>query len=118
MVRFEICGHVGRDPEPFGTEPNIAVRFSVAHTFPSFTTERGQVVPESTTWLNIVAWGSLGRAALKHVHKGDKVFVAGTIRQKEVINADNSKSVYYDYEAREIEFMSRTTPATSTDIQA
>lgn len=113
MVRFEICGNLGRDPQAYQAGQQQVVRFTVAHTFPSFTTDRGQMVPESTTWLNISAWGALGKAVLNHLHKGDKVFVSGTIRQRETTDQQGNRQYFTDYEAREVEFMQRRQEATT-----
>lgn len=107
MVRFEICGNLGRDPKAYNAGTAQVVRFTVAHTFPAFTTDRGQMVPETTTWLNISAWGQLGKAVLEHLHKGDKCFVSGIIRQRESTDQQGNKQYYTDYEAREVEFMTK-----------
>ena len=114
MVRFEICGNLGRDPRAFGQGQQQSVRFPVAHTFPSFTTDRGQLVPETTTWLDILCWGSLARVALQYLHKGDKVYVSGTIRTREIVDQNGQRRFFTDYEAREIEFMSKPSAAAAT----
>lgn len=119
MVRFEICGHVGAAPTAIATNAATpSCRFPVAHTFPAFVTERGQQVPEQTTWLQITAWGKQATAVLQHVNKGDKVYVEGVIRTREIKQADGTSKYYTDYEARVIEFMSKAPAQPQTNAAA
>lgn len=119
MVRFEICGHVGAAPAAIAANAATpSCRFPVAHTFPAFVTERGQQVPEQTTWLQITAWGKQATAVLQHVNKGDKVYVEGVIRTREIKQADGTSKYYTDYEARVIEFMSKAPAQTQPQTSA
>ena len=52
------------------------------------TSERGYVaqngtqVPERTEWHNLVFWRGLAETVEKYVHKGDKLYVEGSIRNR------------------------------------
>lgn len=102
-----LIGHVGEDPECGQlTDGNNWARFRVATTERSFTTSRGQQVPERTTWHNIECWGGLARVIAENVHKGDKLYIEGIHHTREYTNKDGRQDTWHSCDATYIEFLS------------
>lgn len=78
-----LIGNVGKEPDVKYYDADQAVA-----QFPLATTERGYVlqngtrVPDRTDWHNIVMWRDLAKIAERYVHKGDKIYVEGSIRYR------------------------------------
>ncbi len=78
-----LVGNVGRDPEVRYLDNHVCVA-----NLPLATTERGYVaqngtqVPDRTDWHNLVFWRGLAETVEKYVHKGDKLYVEGSIRTR------------------------------------
>ena len=78
-----LLGNVGKDPEVRYLDTGIAVAtFPLATTDRAYTLANGTQVPERTEWHNLVLWRGLAETAEKNVHKGDKLYIEGTIRSR------------------------------------
>ena len=104
-----LIGHLGADPEcgQFQDGTYFA-RFRMATTERSFTTAKGQVVPERTTWHNVDCFGGLARVVQQNLHKGDKVYVEGIHHTREY-EQDSKTQTWHTCDANYIEFLSQTT---------
>ena len=89
-----LFGRVGGLPtmETVG-ETNVA-KFSIA-TNHYRKSASGEMV-EETTWFNCVAWGKPAEQILKHVNKGDRLYVQGRPRHRDYTAKDGSKRVWSD----------------------
>ncbi len=91
MNKVMLIGNVGKDPEIKYYDTDQAVA-----TFPLATTERGYTLPNGTQvsvrtdWHNIVLWRGLAKIAERYIHKGDKIYVEGRIRNR---SYDDQKGV-------------------------
>lgn len=58
-----------------------------------------------TTFLPVVCFNNIGENVCKHLHKGSKVAVEGSIQQRNFIRKDGSKGSAYEIIASTIEFL-------------
>ena len=82
MNTTTITGNLVRDPELKFTNSGQAVaNFSIADNrrWQDRTTQQWQ---ESTTYVDVAAWGDLGHNTAESLSKGDRVTVTGRIEQR------------------------------------
>tara|TARA_R100001015_G_C4633230_1_gene197907 strand:+ start:4308 stop:4628 length:321 start_codon:yes stop_codon:yes gene_type:complete len=85
LNKIHIIGNVGRDPESITTSTGAALtKFSVAVKSQS----KGD---DQTQWFNCKAFTNTATYVLKHVQKGTKVFIEGSMKS----NKYNDKE-YWD----------------------
>ena len=81
LNKVMLIGNVGRDPEVHYRDNGLCVaNVTLATTERGRTLQNGTQVPERTEWHNLVFWRGLAETVEKYVHKGDKLFVEGTLR--------------------------------------
>lgn len=86
-----LIGNVGADPEVRHLDKNVCVaNVSLATTDRGYTLQNGTEVPERTEWHNLVFWRGLAEVVEKHVRKGDKLYVEGSLRSR---NYDDQNGV-------------------------
>jgi single-strand DNA-binding protein len=77
-----LVGNLGKDPEVRHLENGAAVaNFSLA-TSESYKDRNSGELVTNTDWHNIVLWRGLAEIAEKYLHKGDKVYIEGKIRNR------------------------------------
>lgn len=78
-----LIGNVGADPEVRYIENGTCTaRIRMATSTPGYTLPNGTNVPERTEWHTLQLWGKLASVAEKYVHKGDKLYVEGSLRTR------------------------------------
>ena len=91
MHKVMLIGNVGKEPEVRYYDRDQAVAtFSLATTERGYTLQNGTQVPDRTEWHNVVLYRGLAKIAEKYVHKGDKLFIEGKIRNR---SYDDQKGV-------------------------
>lgn len=75
MIKFQIIGRVGKDPETREIGDSKVTKFPVAHS--EKYKKNGEIV-EQTTWVTVEAWDKTGDILAKYVQKGDQIFIEGT----------------------------------------
>lgn len=79
--KVTLLGNLGKDPECFQIEGNIAVA-----KFPLATTEkykdRDGVIQSNTEWHNVVVWRGLAEFAEKRLQKGSLVYIEGKLKTR------------------------------------
>lgn len=76
-----LIGHVGQEPEiRYVDNGSCTARLSLATSTPGYTLANGTQVPERTEWHKLLFWGKLAQVVERYVHKGDKLYVEGSIR--------------------------------------
>lgn len=76
-----LIGNVGRDPEVKYPDKNLCVaRVALATSERARTLPNGTQVPERTEWHNLVFWRGLAETVEKYVHKGDRLYIEGSLR--------------------------------------
>ncbi len=54
----------------------------LATTRRGYTLQNGTTVPDQTEWHNILLWRRLAETVEKYVHKGDKLYIEGSIHTR------------------------------------
>lgn len=78
-----LIGNVGRDPDVRYLDNHVCVaNLTLATSERGYTAQNGTQVPDRTDWHNLVFWRGLAETVEKYVHKGDKLYVEGSIRSR------------------------------------
>ena len=78
-----LIGNVGKDPDERYLDNHVCVaNLTLATTERGYTAQNGTQVPDRTEWHNLVFWRGLAETVEKYVHKGDKLYVEGNIRNR------------------------------------
>lgn len=78
-----LIGNVGKDPDVRYLDNHVCVaNLTLATTERGYVTQNGTQVPERTDWHNLVFWRGLAETVEKYVHKGDKIYVEGSLRTR------------------------------------
>ena len=78
-----LLGNAGKDPDVRYLDNHVCVaNLTLATTERGYTAQNGTQVPERTEWHNLVFWRGLAETVEKYVHKGDKLYVEGSIRNR------------------------------------
>jgi len=86
-----LIGNVGKDPDVRYLDNHVCVaNLTLATTDRGYTAQNGTQVPDRTEWHNLVFWRGLAETVEKYVHKGDKLYVEGSIRTR---NYDDQNGV-------------------------
>lgn len=83
MNKAMLIGNVGQEPEVRYYEQDQAVaQLRLATTERGYTLPNGTQVPDRTDWHNVVFFHGLAKIVERYVHKGDKLFVEGRLRNR------------------------------------
>ena len=96
-----VTGNIVRDPELRSTASGNAVAsFSVADNrrFTDATGERR----EATSYLDVVAWGDLGRHVAESLRQGDRVTVTGRLEQRSWENGQGERRSKVELNATDV----------------
>jgi single-strand DNA-binding protein len=89
LNKVMLIGNLGKDPELRYTPNGTAVAtFSIA-TGDSWKDAEGKLT-ERTEWHNVVTWRKLAEVAAQYLKKGQKVYIEGSIRNR---NYDDKNGV-------------------------
>ncbi len=61
---------------------NCVAQIRLATTEKGYTLQNGTEIPDRTEWHNLIFRNRLGEIVDKYVHKGDKLYVEGKIRNR------------------------------------
>ena len=82
MNKVMLIGNVGKEPDVRYYEADQAVaQIALATTERGYTLQNGTQVPDRTDWHNVIFYRGLAKVVEKYVHKGDKLYVEGRLRQ-------------------------------------
>ena len=123
-----LIGNVGREPNVRYIDRDVAVAsVSLATSDRAYTLPNGTQVPERTEWHNLVFWRGLAQTVEKYVHKGDKLYVEGSIHSRSYDDQNGVRRTVVEIYVDNMEMLSRpqqaaapaapSTPATPTDEQ-
>lgn len=106
-----LIGNVGTEPDVHYFEADQAVaKLRLATTERGYTLPNGTQVPDRTDWHNLLFDRRLARIVEKYVHKGDKLYVEGRLRNR---SYDDKRGIRHQYTEIEVENMEFLTPRTS-----
>ncbi|MBR4842647.1 MAG: single-stranded DNA-binding protein [Bacteroidaceae bacterium] len=78
-----LIGNVGRDPDVRYLDNHVCVaNLTLATSERGYTAQNGTQIPDRTDWHNLVFWRGLAETVEKYVHKGDKLYIEGSIRSR------------------------------------
>lgn len=106
-----LIGNVGTEPDVHYFEADQAVaKLRLATTERGYTLPNGTQVPDRTDWHNLLFDRRLAKIVEKYVHKGDKLYVEGRLRNR---SYDDKRGIRHQYAEIEVENMEFLTPRTS-----
>ena len=106
-----MIGNVGTEPDVHYFEADQAVaKLRLATTERGYTLPNGTQVPDRTDWHNLLFDRRLAKIVEKYVHKGDKLYVEGRLRNR---SYDDKRGIRHQYTEIEVENMEFLTPRTS-----
>ena len=79
---------------------------TLATTERGYTAQNGTQVPDRTEWHNLVFWRGLAETVEKYVHKGDKLYIEGSIRNRSYDDQNGIKRYVTEIFVDSMEMMS------------
>lgn len=101
LNRCEFTGNVGKDAE-IKTWESGDTQASLSIAVTDTWKDRNGQKQDHTEWVRCVARKGLADVVSKYVHKGDKVFVAGRLRQRKYTGRDGVEKSITEIELNEL----------------
>ncbi len=101
--RVMLLGNLGADPELRYTQtgqPILKFRLATTESY----LDANKVRQERTEWHNVVMWGKRGEALARHLNKGSRIFVEGSLRTSSYDDKEGVKRYRTEIFASEIVF--------------
>ena len=109
-----LIGNVGREPNVRYIDRDVAVAsVSLATSDRAYTLPNGTQVPERTEWHNLVFWRGLAQTVEKYVHKGDKLYIEGSIHSRSYDDQNGVHRTVVEIYVDNMEMLSRPQQAAS-----
>lgn len=100
FAQVQLLGHLGRDPEmSYSPNGDAMTKFSIA-------VSRKQKEKETTNWFNCVAFRNQAETLNNYLHKGDLVFIQGTLDVRQYITKDGRNGTALDVVVDKFSFAS------------
>ena len=113
-----LIGNVGREPNVRYVDRDVAVAsVSLATSDRAYTLPNGTQVPERTEWHNLVFWRGLAQTVEKYVHKGDKLYVEGSIHSRSYDDQNGVRRTVVEIWVDNMEMLSRQQAAAQPAVQ-
>lgn len=104
-----LIGNVGREPNVRYIDRDVAVAsVSLATSDRAYTLPNGTQVPERTEWHNLVFWRGLAQTVEKYVHKGDKLYIEGSIHSRSYDDQNGVHRTVVEIYVENMEMLSRS----------
>ncbi len=114
MNKVMLIGNVGKEPVVHYYDRDQAVAMlTLATTERGYTLPNGTQVPDRTEWHNIVLYKGLAKIAERYIHKGDKLFIEGKIRNRSYDDNKGIKRYITEIVADNLEMLSPKQPVGS-----
>ena len=108
-----LIGNVGREPNVRYIDRDVAVAsLSLATSDRAYSLPNGTQVPERTEWHNLVFWRGLAQTVEKYVHKGDKLYVEGSIHSRSYDDQNGVRRTVVEIWVDNMEMLSRQQQST------
>lgn len=111
-----LVGRVGLDPEvrvlPDGGK---IARLSIATTERIYNKE-SNTTTDHTEWHKVSLWGGLADVADKWVHKGDLLYIEGTIRTREWLDKEQRKNYTTEINAKDMKMLGSRSSNEAKDV--
>ncbi len=113
-----LIGNVGREPNIRYIERDVAVaNVSLATSDRAYTLPNGTQVPERTEWHNLVLWRGLAQTVEKYVHKGDKLYIEGSIHSRSYDDQNGVRRTIVEIWVDNMEMLSRLQQPAAQPVQ-
>lgn len=110
-----LIGNVGTEPDVHYFEADQAVaKLRLATTERGYTLPNGTQVPDRTDWHNLLFDRRLAKIVEKYVHKGDKLYVEGRLRNRSYDDKRGIRHQYTEIEVENMEFLTLRSSVSST----
>ncbi|MCD8302151.1 MAG: single-stranded DNA-binding protein [Prevotellaceae bacterium] len=107
LNKVMLIGNVGAEPEVRYVEQGVAVAsVRLATTRRGYTLQNGTVVPDQTEWHNVILWRKLAETTEKYVHKGDKLYIEGSIHTRSYDDKNGARKYRTEIWAESLELLS------------
>lgn len=103
MNKVILIGNLTRNPETSQTPNNVAVTKMTIAVNRKFTNANGE---KEADYFNIVAWRGLAETCAKHLSKGKKISVVGSLQNRSYEDSKGNKKQITEVIADEVEFLS------------
>lgn len=114
-----LIGNVGREPNVRYYDRDQAVAsLTLATTERGYQLQNGTQVPDRTEWHNLVFWGGMAKTVEKYVHKGDKLYVEGSIRSRSYDDKNGVSRTIVEIYVNNMEMLSRTQTTAALGAQS
>ncbi len=118
LNKVMLIGNVGTEPEIRYVDQGVAVAsLTLATSRRGYTLANGTVVPEQTEWHNVLLWRKLAETVEKYVHKGDKLYIEGSLRTRSYDGKDGIKRYRTEIWADNMEMLTPKSQGTATPTQ-
>ena len=87
---------------------------SLATSDRAYTLPNGTQVPERTEWHNLVFWRGLAQTVEKYVHKGDKLYIEGSIHSRSYDDQNGVRRTVVEIYVDNMEMLSRPQQGTAS----
>ena len=109
LNKILLIGNLGKDPDLQVTSDGTPfTRFSLAVNR-AYKTPTGEK-KEETEWFNIVAWRQLAELCERYLHKGSKVYIEGSLRQRKYTDKQGIERTSVEVNATGVEFLDSKQP--------
>lgn len=101
-----LIGNVGNEPDVHYFEADQAVaKLRLATTERGYTLPNGTQVPDRTDWHNLLFDKRLAKIVERYVHKGDKLYVEGRLRNRSYDDKRGIRHQYTEIDVENMEFL-------------
>ena len=101
-----LIGNVGNEPDVHYFEADQAVaKLLLATTERGYTLPNGTQVPDRTDWHNLLFDKRLAKIVERYVHKGDKLYVEGRLRNRSYDDKRGIRHQYTEIDVENMEFL-------------
>lgn len=116
LNKVMLIGNVGKEPDVRYIDNGVCTAtLSLATRTPGYTLANGTQVPEQTEWHRILLWRRLAEEVERYVHKGDKIYIEGSIRTRSYIDKQGHTRYVTEIWAERMErFVSHSASAPNT----
>lgn len=118
LNKVMLIGNVGVEPEVKYVDQGVPVAtVRLATTRRGYTLQNCTQVPDQTEWHNILLWRKLAEIVEKYVHKGDKLYIEGSLRTRSYDGKDGIKRYVTEIWADNMELLSPKPQPSSASVQ-
>ena len=105
MIRTKLKGMGVALITPF--KEDDSVDYDALLRLVDYQLQNGTQVPDRTEWHNLVFWGGIAKTVEKYVHKGDKLYVEGTLRSRSYDDKNGVSRTIVEIYVNNMEMLSR-----------